>query len=583
MPTAAAISTAGTSHSHDVDTQQVEHICFGLGDGGLVRSAWVMLDSRLEVSCRGRFQSPELRGRRSKFQRPQSLDGDWSHPLHASKGFRMASLESKAGAKLGVAQIGESQLLVTQGLAETGPHVVLATAPMAAMLPKCNVAVCASATTAATSVATSVPAARRKTICLSAGCDRELSRERKSDTPANTGIPTSYAHASIACFTTFEELTPYADDWDRLAAGVPFRSWTWLSHWWRHYGPRTTPSAANAVWRCCASSTTPAAGRRRPWYLDCSACTAACCGRWARAKSVPTTSACFASRRWKKRSSKSWPITSSKARDRRARRLAMGLAGTRRRRCRGPHRGRPGRLLGRLGLHGPSPAGYNCWRLELPTDLGTATSPRWARTSAATCGVWSGNCSTRAGPCCTRSRGSTNCRWRWTFSSSCTSGGGRCWAKGLFRLGAVSRLLSRRRARVAPPRPGPVPLAGTGRQAGGGRISTGGRRRAVCLSGGHRSRGDGASAGQVDQPGDPAAGDRAAAIGRSISSAATSRTRPASAPKPRPSIEFRVVPPRPVARLRHNLWLAGNNVKAWVKRGVRGETGIEKQELRRSA
>jgi len=37
-------------------------------------------------------------------------------------------------------------------------------------------------------------------------------------------------------FTTLDELEPYAGDWDRLAAGVPFRSWDWLSSWWRHYG-----------------------------------------------------------------------------------------------------------------------------------------------------------------------------------------------------------------------------------------------------------------------------------------------------------------------------------------------------------
>ncbi len=34
-----------------------------------------------------------------------------------------------------------------------------------------------------------------------------------------------------------EELAAYADDWDRLAAGVPFRSWAWASTWWRCYGP----------------------------------------------------------------------------------------------------------------------------------------------------------------------------------------------------------------------------------------------------------------------------------------------------------------------------------------------------------
>ncbi len=42
----------------------------------------------------------------------------------------------------------------------------------------------------------------------------------------------------VRCLTSFDELLPYADDWQHLAAGVPFRSWTWLSHWWRHYGPQ---------------------------------------------------------------------------------------------------------------------------------------------------------------------------------------------------------------------------------------------------------------------------------------------------------------------------------------------------------
>ena len=40
----------------------------------------------------------------------------------------------------------------------------------------------------------------------------------------------------IVRFNTLEELQPYAQAWDRLAASVPFRSWTWLSTWWRHYG-----------------------------------------------------------------------------------------------------------------------------------------------------------------------------------------------------------------------------------------------------------------------------------------------------------------------------------------------------------
>jgi hypothetical protein len=40
----------------------------------------------------------------------------------------------------------------------------------------------------------------------------------------------------VAYFNQLEELSPYADAWDRISGGVPFRSWTWLSTWWRHYG-----------------------------------------------------------------------------------------------------------------------------------------------------------------------------------------------------------------------------------------------------------------------------------------------------------------------------------------------------------
>ncbi|MBN1589672.1 MAG: GNAT family N-acetyltransferase [Pirellulales bacterium] len=40
----------------------------------------------------------------------------------------------------------------------------------------------------------------------------------------------------VHLFDNFDDLAPWADHWDRLAAGVPFRSWTWATTWWRHYG-----------------------------------------------------------------------------------------------------------------------------------------------------------------------------------------------------------------------------------------------------------------------------------------------------------------------------------------------------------
>jgi CelD/BcsL family acetyltransferase involved in cellulose biosynthesis len=42
----------------------------------------------------------------------------------------------------------------------------------------------------------------------------------------------------VFCVENFAELTPYANNWQRLVTGSPFCDWTWLSNWWRHYGPR---------------------------------------------------------------------------------------------------------------------------------------------------------------------------------------------------------------------------------------------------------------------------------------------------------------------------------------------------------
>ena len=41
-------------------------------------------------------------------------------------------------------------------------------------------------------------------------------------------------------FDNLNDLQPYRDAWDRLADGVVFRGWTWLSTWWRHYGEGCT-------------------------------------------------------------------------------------------------------------------------------------------------------------------------------------------------------------------------------------------------------------------------------------------------------------------------------------------------------
>ena len=40
----------------------------------------------------------------------------------------------------------------------------------------------------------------------------------------------------VRCVNNWAELDRYRHAWDTLAEGSVFRSWTWLSTWWRHYG-----------------------------------------------------------------------------------------------------------------------------------------------------------------------------------------------------------------------------------------------------------------------------------------------------------------------------------------------------------
>jgi CelD/BcsL family acetyltransferase involved in cellulose biosynthesis len=40
----------------------------------------------------------------------------------------------------------------------------------------------------------------------------------------------------VRCVENIAELEPYRHAWDALAGGCVFRSWPWLTTWWRHYG-----------------------------------------------------------------------------------------------------------------------------------------------------------------------------------------------------------------------------------------------------------------------------------------------------------------------------------------------------------
>lgn len=74
----------------------------------------------------------------------------------------------------------------------------------------------------------------------------------------------------VFCLTSLDELAPYADDWDRLSAGVPFRSWAWLSTWWRHYGGHDggEPSRTRLLVLGVFDRAETLVGLA-PWYVDC--------------------------------------------------------------------------------------------------------------------------------------------------------------------------------------------------------------------------------------------------------------------------------------------------------------------------
>lgn len=73
----------------------------------------------------------------------------------------------------------------------------------------------------------------------------------------------------VYCLTSLQELAPYAEDWDRLAADVPFRSWAWLSTWWKHYGGEDRAENARLqLFVPCVFDSGDRLAALAPWYLD---------------------------------------------------------------------------------------------------------------------------------------------------------------------------------------------------------------------------------------------------------------------------------------------------------------------------
>ncbi len=72
----------------------------------------------------------------------------------------------------------------------------------------------------------------------------------------------------IHLLKSLEELAPYAEDWDRLSDGVPFRCWTWLSNWWRCYGLTNDPRHKSQLAVLAVFDEANTLIGVAPWYCD---------------------------------------------------------------------------------------------------------------------------------------------------------------------------------------------------------------------------------------------------------------------------------------------------------------------------
>jgi CelD/BcsL family acetyltransferase involved in cellulose biosynthesis len=75
----------------------------------------------------------------------------------------------------------------------------------------------------------------------------------------------------IRLFTSLEQLAQYADDWERLAAGVPFRGLGWLGNWWHHYGPHSRAERGRAKLAVLGAFDAGALVGIGPWHLETTA------------------------------------------------------------------------------------------------------------------------------------------------------------------------------------------------------------------------------------------------------------------------------------------------------------------------
>jgi CelD/BcsL family acetyltransferase involved in cellulose biosynthesis len=75
----------------------------------------------------------------------------------------------------------------------------------------------------------------------------------------------------VRCVENLADLEPMRAAWDALARGCPFRSWSWITTWWRHYGA-DNPACQLQVWLAFRDSTAEATSLIGilPSYVDAS-------------------------------------------------------------------------------------------------------------------------------------------------------------------------------------------------------------------------------------------------------------------------------------------------------------------------
>jgi CelD/BcsL family acetyltransferase involved in cellulose biosynthesis len=72
----------------------------------------------------------------------------------------------------------------------------------------------------------------------------------------------------IIAFSRWDEIVPHAESWDRLSGGVPFRSWAWQSTWWRHYGSQSHGDGGTRLMVLGVYDEADRLVGLAPWYLQ---------------------------------------------------------------------------------------------------------------------------------------------------------------------------------------------------------------------------------------------------------------------------------------------------------------------------